>query len=463
MKNLTLKFEMRVGIILMGLLIAGFNSFGQNLSDKYNNNIYTSGEYTSEQVDLSSNEGLKIVQNGTATITVMVDQYLFPSSIDESGERVVIQTFGAGDQSYYWTQDEGLITFPGKGTTVASNGTVVGDFTNNSFPGGGIMETAGLWDIASQEWTFLGVNPLYPTASGDAYTSGWGQSDDGATVVGMQWYDGWSVKAFKWDDTDGYTMIGDQLDNDSRASGISRNGAVIFGWATSNFGYWSPVIWQNDTANLIAGDVSGEVMCASPNGTYVAGKMDDNAFYWSEETGVVNFGGFDDYPTIIMEDGAVFGFNTVFPPTLRTAFYMDPEGNMMSFNDYAESRGMEDAQAWTFYSVNDVTPDGNVFIGAGVNPAGQTVSFHLEFSELVSVSEIEENIFECSPNPATNSIFISVESPSTISILDLNGKLLIEKQIVDNSEIDVESLSSGVYIINSASKNGTTSKKIIKQ
>ena len=55
----------------------------------------------------------------------------------------------------------------------------------------------------------------------------------------------------------------------------------------------------------------------------------------------------------------------------------------MSFNDYAESRGMENAQDWTFYSVNDVTPDGNKFIGAGVNPDGQDVSFLIDFSDPV--------------------------------------------------------------------------------
>jgi len=55
----------------------------------------------------------------------------------------------------------------------------------------------------------------------------------------------------------------------------------------------------------------------------------------------------------------------------------------MSFNDYAEARGMENAQEWSFYSVNDVTPDGNKFIGAGTNPDGQDVSFLIDFSDPV--------------------------------------------------------------------------------
>jgi len=176
-------------------------------------------------------------------------------------------------------------------------------------------------------------------------------------------------------------MIGDGLAYDSRASGVSGNGEVLFGWVGSDMGYWRPIIWHDNTYSLLAGDESGEAMCASDEGTYVAGKLDWNAFYWSEEEGMVTFGNDQDFPTIIMEDGSIFGFNTVFPPTNRVAFYRDTLGNMMSFNDYAESRGMENAQEWSFYSINDVTPNGNKFIGAGVNPDGQDVSFLIEFSD----------------------------------------------------------------------------------
>jgi len=51
----------------------------------------------------------------------------------------------------------------------------------------------------------------------------------------------------------------------------------------------------------------------------------------------------------------------------------------MTFNDYAAARGLPDAQLWTFYSINDVSADGNKMIGAGKNPSGGSVSFLIEF------------------------------------------------------------------------------------
>lgn len=321
----------------------------------------------------------KQYKDGSVVIIEMVDQYLFPSGIDETGKNVIIQTFGTTEESYHWSQATGLTSFPGKGTQTTSQGIVAGDFLNTNFPGGGSIETAGTYNLSDQEWTFLGMNPEFPELSSESYNSAWGQSDDGSKVVGMQMHDGWSATAFKWTAEGGYENIGNSLAYDSRASGISRNGEVVYGWTSHEFGYWMPIIWHDDTYTMLNGEEAGEVMAASPEGTYVVGIADDNAFAWSETLGYVSFGTYQDYPTIVMEDGSVFGFTGVFPPPIRRAFYRGPDGNMGTFNDYAEARGMENAQAWTFYSVNDATPDGNVFIGSGINPDGIDVSFVIDF------------------------------------------------------------------------------------
>ncbi|NPD86466.1 T9SS type A sorting domain-containing protein [Lentimicrobium sp. L6] len=321
----------------------------------------------------------KQYKDGNVVLTEMIGEYLFPSGIDATGKHVIIQTFGSGEQSFYWNAQEGVTAFEGKGTKMAANGKVAGDFLNTDFPQGTAV-TGGYYSLDDQEWTFLGINPEYPNLTSEDYNSVWGQSDDGSTLVGLQLFDGWSATAFKWTEDGGYENIGDDLPLDSRASGISRNGEVIFGWTSHEFGYWMPVIWSNDTYTLINGEESGEVMAASAEGNIVVGKADESAFSWSEASGYETFGSYDDYPTIVMEDGSAFGFTGVFPPPVRRAFYRSPEGSMGTFNDYAEARGMENAQAWTFYSVNDVTPDGNVFIGAAINPDGNDVSFILDFN-----------------------------------------------------------------------------------
>jgi hypothetical protein len=53
----------------------------------------------------------------------------------------------------------------------------------------------------------------------------------------------------------------------------------------------------------------------------------------------------------------------------------------MTFNDYAEAKGLPNAQQWIFYSINDATADGKKLLGAGKNPEGQNVTFIMEFSD----------------------------------------------------------------------------------
>ena len=52
------------------------------------------------------------------------------------------------------------------------------------------------------------------------------------------------------------------------------------------------------------------------------------------------------------------------------------------------------------------------------------------------------------PNPTSNSIFIETENEEfhTISIYDLNGRLIENKKVV-NSQVDLTSLQTGTYLI----------------
>ncbi len=203
-------------------------------------------------------------------------------------------------------------------------------------------------------------------------------------------------------------------------------------------------------------------MCASPQGTYVAGILEESAFLWSEAGGLVPFGTYDEYPTIVMEDGSVFGFEGVFPPTERRAFYKNPAGDMGTFKDYAEARGMQNAQEWTFYSVNNATPDGNKFIGAGLNPNGQEVSFLIDFSTFVNTGQLPETTVSVYPNPTTDKVTVeNLADNATIRIVDLQGRLVYEQQSVGGSTtIEMTKFNKGVYIIVIESNGKVLHKKI---
>lgn len=450
-----------LGALLFSLVISTA-AFAQKPAFKTNTLTDLPADFVPTKVDLPNPLPSKVYRDGEVTVIEMVPDFLFPASIDATGKYVVIQDFGSNENTYLWSMETGLTTISGMGVKVNSDGIIGGDFMYDGFPGGVTAMTGGTYDIASGEWTFLGMNPEFPGISEDGYNSVWGMSDDGATIVGMHLHEDWSATAFKWTTDGGYNNIGTSLEYDSRASGVSRNGEVAFGWASTDFGYWMPIAWHNDTYTLLITDQDGEATCASPEGTYVAGHSENSAFLWSEAGGLVTFGTYEDFPTIAMEDGGVFGFTGVFPPDVRRAFYKDPSGIIIPFNDYAEARGMKNAQAWTFYSVNDVTPDGNKFIGIAMNPIGQDVCFLIDFSTFVSTDKPLQTVISVYPNPTNEKVTVeNLEGVSNIRIVDLQGRLVYEQQSVGASTtIDMGKFNKGVYLMVIESNGKVMHKKI---
>ncbi len=68
------------------------------------------------------------------------------------------------------------------------------------------------------------------------------------------------------------------------------------------------------------------------------------------------------------------------------------------------------------------------------------------------------------PNPAGNFLFVSyknIEEEPELEIHDITGKLILNKRISSNEKVNVESLKSGVYIVNIRSMNKVYTGKLI--
>lgn len=345
-------------------------------------NVFVTGNDTINTADTLT-VTLNTIEAQPVNNTVIYPLYTFPTSISADGKYVSGSQFG-GESSYLWTRFGNTIDFTGDAQGVSDNGRLVGTY-NTGFEFEGLeVSTAGIWNRNTQEWEFLGINPAVPDLFGTYYNSAYGVTADGSTIVGMQWYPSFTVRAFKWTETSGYEMIGPETEYNTRANGISANGTVIYGWAEPN---WTrtPVIWHNNTMIFIDETQFGEASGASPSGNYVTGSLGEGGFIWSPTqevtliTNTLNSGSLS--PLTILDDGTVFGYTAEgFPPTPpdRRAFVRYPDGTMTSFNEYVQSRGWFEATDWIFYSVNDVTPDGNKFIGAAMLPNGNAISFMLD-------------------------------------------------------------------------------------
>lgn len=356
-----------------------------------------------------------VLEAANYEVITLLNDYTFPTDISENGEFVVITSFdGSG---LLWSKEFGLKAITGEDQTVqavAEDGTVGGTNNNPEYN----TQMSGFWHYQTEQWLFLPLNPDAGQPTGSDYNSCWGMSADGSIMVGMQYFPGGLYKAFKWTATDGYEDIGALAPGGNRPNGISNDGSVVYGWADLPAASRSPVIWVDDQMLQIAPEEDGEAFGASSTGEYVVGNAGESGFIWSQQTGAVFFENtINDgmiSPVAVMDDGTVLGFTAEgWPPfpDMRRAFARLPDGEMVTFNDYALSRGMAEASDWLFYSINGVTPDGNKFIGAGINPEGDYVTFLIDFgAELPNISVLPENIMEALLPGASSTQLMEIEN-----------------------------------------------------
>jgi hypothetical protein len=104
----------------------------------------------------------------------------------------------------------------------------------------------------------------------------------------------------------------------------------------------------------------------------------------------------------------------------------------------------------------------DTIIVTGLNNETQTISVTQEGRTGIS-SVVTEKI-RLYPNPVGNSFRVEgLKGRSTLFITDLDGKLLLSKQINRNEFIQVNSLQPGIYLVRIVTVSGTMVKKLVKE
>lgn len=328
---------------------------------------------------------VRFVNEKGAVVILIDNQYHFPYDISDNKQHVAIQGFEM-NTSYYYSEESGLVYIEGLAYAVSDDGIVAGTFTD---PETGI-NVAGLWYPDVQEWQFLGMNPDVPNFGDSEYSGAWSMSNDGSKVAVMQFLENWNTVSYIWTPNGGYTEL-PSTSSSTRPNGINSNGNVVVGHAVNDdTGFWIPCYWVDGEYNEIP-DAFGEALNVSEDGTYICGYMESmngDAFLFNTNTSELltisnTFeAGTSLSATCVTNEGNAFGYvANGFPPMpdLRRAFAYTG-GELMSFNDYLLMNGVAEAENWTIYSINNVTPDGLTFVGAA-NMDGSDVTFILTLEE----------------------------------------------------------------------------------
>ena len=408
-----------------------FNSTGLGIGVHTANLVVSSNDPANSEIIIPCS--LTVYKTPIVEVTTLLDSYNWPFDLSANGDYCGIIAFG-GSSNYLWSKTYGLKALTGTNVNfggVSDAGIVAGSYKDpNLLYNGNPVQVAGTWDHVTSEWTFLGMNPAVPAFNYASYQTGYGISADGLINVMSQYITGGNFRATKWTQAGGYEIIGMGHTHPNRPNGINRGGNLIFGYAgTAAAGQRSPALWTNDEMIMVNPNRQGEVFGASPSGNYATGNVLISSgvfhgFLWSRDRGTVYFTNTLNpawwiNPVMVLDDGTIFGFinPTSVPVTNRIAFVRYTDGTMISFNEYALQRGLADANQWTFYTVNAATPDGTKFVGGGVNPQGQAVTFLIDFAvekPLISINPTEIN--ETLNTDQTSVQPLTIENPGTLDL-----------------------------------------------
>ena len=327
----------------------------------------------------------KTERTSSYQLDYMINELEYPVGISPNGNNVAIMTMTGGDYGWLWTEGAEIQMLEGIVYDVSDDGIVCGSYTNEDD-----VVVGGYWQDG--EWHYIGDHPNYPNVSDFEYNGLWCMNSDATIFGGIQFVNEWQAKPFTWTIEGGFVDL-PTMGGSGRPNSMSDDGTIIGGWVENSDGFWLPCIWNNGEMNILSETISGEVYGVSRNGAYATGIYEEgmgDAFVWDVNNGirVINntLCGGNPYAmatgVAVSNNGRVFGYvNSSFPPFVdtRVAFVTDDNGDMISFADYAVSRGWEEAASWTFCHVADITPDESTIIGAGMDPDGNAVSFRLKF------------------------------------------------------------------------------------
>ncbi len=273
----------------------------------------------------------------------------------------------------------------------------------------GALNVPSLWDGA---WTSL---PSLGSSSSGSTGTAYDISADGQTIVGLMWVTPGEANAFRWTAAGGTVNLAPGTGFSSRANAVSNNGATIVGWHATNGR--RATRWQGGVQTFLGSlDPSNpqfgtsEALGVSADGAVIVGGSSGRAFRWTQAGGLQNLGRLPSAPNAqalgVSGDGeTVVGWSgTNFLDSRAVVWRPEYGSQVVDLADLLFSLGETSAALWTLRIAVDVSDDGSVIAGWGINPAGVVESFRVTLPRAP--------LTYCTAGTTTNGCTPSISAPS---------------------------------------------------
>jgi probable HAF family extracellular repeat protein len=315
----------------------------------------------------------------------------YANGVSADGKVVVGYSFtDTGYEAFRWTTETGMVSLGGPNTNAASvsaDGSVIVGFHKNG--------------AEAMRWTVeTGIVGLGHISQGSLASQAQGVSGDGTVIVGYNAYSFGHLEAFRWTAETGMVGIGylGEGDIESSACCVSADGHVIAGSSGTQTTI-QPFRWTADAGMIGLGDLPGGFSDGvsrgiSADGRVIVGgsgsgkdQLRLEAFRWTSEAGMVGLGalGDDTHESVANDasaDGSIIVGDNIAASFLRDEAFIWSENTGIQnlrellVNDYGLG---ELLNGWALERAHAITPDGLTVVGFGRNARGQEEAWRVQF------------------------------------------------------------------------------------
>ena len=322
-----------------------------------------------------------------------------------SGDGSVVVGFSRSASNEYeafrWTEADGIV---GLGDLPGGNFSSIANAV--SYDGSVIVGAGTSGSRFSRDepfrWTqadgMVGLGAHIPNAN-IVKNAAYGVSGDGSIVIGSMTSSSREA-AFRWTETEGITELSNVIEK-TAATGISRDGSIIVGSIITNDGNvstYEAIRWTEEDEITRLGDLPGGISLSaaqevSDDGSVIVGVGHSpsgmEAFRWTETDGMIGLGDlpgghFTSNAQGVSGDGSIV-LGSGLGPSGPTAFIWDENNGLRNLQTILVDDFGMDLTGWHLTGASDVSADGMIIVGVGINPEGFEEGW---IADLCCVSEI---------------------------------------------------------------------------